>query len=248
MKSDERIYHGKGVVIMLRYIKYKELGRSELGWLDSHFHFSFAEYYNPENVHFGVLRVLNDDLIAAGTGFDTHPHQDFEIVSYVIDGELTHADSMDNQRVLHRGEVQYMSAGMGITHSEHNRGTKITRLLQLWFFPDKKGYTPNYGDYRFPWEERINKWLPLVSGDGDKIFPVQIHADVHMYVTELEVGKELSYEVKSGRQAYLVLVEGEAKVSKIDMHHGDALEVTEESIDIVATEKSHILLIEMAKQ
>lgn len=233
---------------MLRFIDSQKMGRSRLGWLDSHFHFSFAEYYNPENTHFGVLRVINDDLIESQTGFPTHPHKDFEIVSYVVNGELTHADSMANQETLTRGQVQYMSAGTGVTHSEYNWGADTARLLQIWFFPDKKGHTPNYGDHRFKWEDRIDRWMPLVSGDNDLQFLVQIHADVHLYATELAHGKELSFPVAAGRQAYLVLIEGEAEIGGHLLKDRDALEIVEESIQIKAAKNTHILLLEMEKE
>lgn len=233
---------------MLKFINSQKMGRSRLGWLDSHFHFSFAEYYNPDNTHFGVLRVINDDLIESQTGFPTHPHKDFEIVSYVVNGELTHADSMDNHETLTRGQVQYMSAGTGVVHSEYNWGADTVRLLQIWFFPDKKGYTPNYGDYRFKWEDRIDRWMPLVSGDNDPQFPVQIHADVHLYATELARGKELSFPVAAGRQAYLVLIEGEAEIGGHLLKDRDALGIVEESIQIKAAKNTHILLLEMEKE
>lgn len=232
---------------MIRYIDHQKMGRSRLGWLDSHFHFSFAEYHNPANVNFGVLRVQNDDLVKAGTGFDTHPHKDFEIISYVVNGELTHADSMANKHTLTRGQSQYMSAGTGVTHSEHNLGNETLRFMQIWFFPDKKGYEPNYGEQRFLWEDRINRWMPMASGDGDSQFPIQIHADIHMYSTEIESGKELSFEVKPGRQAYLTLIEGEAEVGNVTMKQRDALEIVEEDITIHANTLAHMLVIEMAK-
>ncbi|MFV0529443.1 MAG: pirin family protein [Lachnospiraceae bacterium] len=232
---------------MIRFIKHDTLGRSKLGWLDSHFHFSFAEYYNPENVHFGVLRVLNDDIVQPQTGFGTHPHKDFEIVSYVVEGELTHADSMNNKQTLHRGQAQYMSAGTGITHSEYNWGGRNLRFLQIWFFTDRKGYVPNYGDYRFAWEEREGIWMPIASGDGDGRFPIQLHADVHVYATEIAQGAELQLTVEAGRQAYLLLIEGEAEAAGQEVQTRDALEITEESFAIHAKEKSHFLLIEMAK-
>lgn len=149
---------------MLRRIESKNMGSSNLGWLRSKFHFSFAEYYNPNNINFGVLRVINDDLIEAGTGFDTHPHKDMEIISYVVNGDLTHEDSMGNKNTITRGHVQFMSAGSGVYHSEHNFGKEILRLLQIWIFPDKQGYKPSYGDYRFNWDDRHNKWLHMVSG------------------------------------------------------------------------------------
>ena len=167
---------------MLRKIDSAGLGTSDLGWLRSRFHFSFAEYHDPEKVHFGVLRVLNDDLVAPGRGFDMHPHSDFEILSYVVDGALTHGDSMGNAHTLTRGEVQYMSAGSGVLHSEHNLGDKTLRFLQVWLFPDEKGRAPAYGDYRFDWEARKNRWLLIASGpDGGA--PVTIHQDARISAT-----------------------------------------------------------------
>ncbi|MGL4819956.1 MAG: pirin family protein, partial [Bacilli bacterium] len=145
---------------MIRKIPHQTMGKSDLGWLKSTFHFSFANYFNPDNMNFGVLRVLNDDLVAPKTGFDTHPHQNMEIVTYVVDGELSHADSMGNERKLGRGDVQYMSAGTGVYHSEHNRGTEIARFLQLWILPRNKGNVPNYGDVTYEWALRTNQWLP----------------------------------------------------------------------------------------
>lgn len=231
---------------MLRYIDHKSMGRSRLGWLDSYFHFSFAEYYNPDNMRFGILRVINDDLIQPGTGFDTHPHRDMEIVTYVINGELTHADSMDNQRVLSRGQVQYMSAGTGITHSEHNRGTELLRLLQIWVLPDKKGYTPTYGDYSFPWADRENRWLHMVGGQGSDA-PVRIQADVNIYATSLDAGKTVEILIKQDRQAYLLVAEGEAEIGGYRLTTRDALEIVEEDVVITPLKDSHILVVEMKK-
>ena len=197
---------------MLRKIDSAGLGTSDLGWLRSRFHFSFAEYRDPDNVKFGVLRVLNDDLVAPGRGFGTHPHNDFEILSYVVDGALTHADSMGNEHTLTRGEVQYMSAGKGVLHSEYNRGDTTLRFLQIWIIPDEKGHEPAYGDHRFPWEARRNQWLVIAAGpDGDA--PVGIHQDVSLSVVELDAGRELGYAVGPGRQAYLLQIEGSSSVN-----------------------------------
>lgn len=148
---------------MLRKINSNNLGTSDFGWLMSRFHFSFAEYYSPDNINFEVLRVINDDLVKSNQGFETHPHRDMEIISYVVDGELTHGDSMGNKNTLGRGEVQYMSAGTGVYHSEHNMGEDTLRFLQIWIYPDKNGYKPNYGDYKFNWDERKNNWHHMVS-------------------------------------------------------------------------------------
>ncbi|GAA0725262.1 pirin family protein [Clostridium malenominatum] len=232
---------------MLRKIESKNMGSSNLGWLRSKFHFSFAEYYNPDNINFGVLRVINDDLIQSNTGFDTHPHRDMEIVSYVIDGELTHGDSMGNKNTITRGHVQYMSAGTGVYHSEHNLGEDTARLLQIWIYPDKKGYEPNYGDYRFNWKDRENKWLHMVSSkDGDA--PIKINQDVNIYSLELRKGEEISFPVKEGRQAYLVQIEGNSLINEIELNERDGMEIVEEDILIKGKETSHILILEMSKE
>ncbi len=176
---------------MLRKLDHNNMGKSNLGWLRSVFHFSFAEYYNPKNIHFGVLRVINDDLIDPHTGFPKHPHQNMEIVSYAVNGNLTHADSMGNENTITRGHVQYMSAGTGVYHSEMNHGDETLRLLQIWILPDQAGYTPNYGDYRFNYEDRHNQWLHMVSShEGDA--PIKINQDVNFYSLELEKEKEVS--------------------------------------------------------
>lgn len=232
---------------MLKKIDSRHMGQSDLGWLRSKFHFSFAEYYNPNNIKFGVLRVINDDLVQANTGFDTHPHRDMEIISYVVDGELTHGDSMGNKNTITRGHVQYMSAGTGVYHSEHNLGKDRLRFLQIWIFPDKQGYKPNYGDYRFDWNERKNKWLHMVSSkDGDA--PIKINQDINVYSLELEKGKEINFQVDERRQAYLVQIEGESIINHIDLNDRDGMEIVEENILIQAKENSHILILEMKKE
>lgn len=232
---------------MLRKLDNKNMGRSDLGWLKSIFHFSFSNYYNKDNMSFGVLRVLNDDLVKTNTGFEMHPHKDMEIISYVVDGELTHGDSMGNKNTITRGHVQYMSAGTGIYHSEHNLGENTLRFLQIWIFPNEKGLTPNYGDYRFQWEDRKNKWLQIVSSTEGNA-PIKIYQDANIYVLELEKDKEIDFKVREGRQAYLVQIEGSSEINKIELIDRDALEIIEEDILIKAKEPSHILIIEMKIQ
>lgn len=183
---------------MIRKIENKNMGKSDLGWLKSSFHFSFAEYYNPGNIDFGVLRVLNDDLVAPDEGFDTHPHKDMEIVSYVIKGELTHADGMGNKRTLSRGHMQYMSAGTGVFHSEHNFGNDTLRFLQIWIYPDRQGHTPNYGDYQFDWESRKNRWFHAVSGKNGNA-PIHVSQDANIYVLDLEKEKQIDFPIHAGR-------------------------------------------------
>lgn len=232
---------------MLRKLDHRNMGKSNLGWLKSIFHFSFAEYFNIDNMNFGVLRVINDDLIEGNTGFDLHPHKDMEIVSYVVDGELTHGDTMGNKNTISRGHVQYMSAGTGVYHSEYNLGDSTARLLQIWVIPDKKGYKPAYGDYRFNWDDRKNKWLNIVSSkDGDAA--IKINQDANFYVVELDEGKEIDFQVGSNRQAYLVQIEGNSTINNLELNERDALEIVEEDILIKADKKSHVLVIEMKKQ
>lgn len=231
---------------MLRKINHENMGRSNLGWLRSIFHFSFAEYYNPNNINFGMLRVINDDLVAPGTGFDLHPHQNMEIISYVVDGELTHGDSMGNKSTITRGHVQYMSAGTGVYHSEQNLADQPLRFLQIWIIPDKTGYTPSYGDYRFEWNDRHNQWLHMVSSKaGDA--PIKINQDMNVYALELEKDKEISFLVAAGRQAYMVQVEGRSAVNGVELGTRDALEIVEEDIQIKASETTHVVILEMKK-
>lgn len=232
---------------MLRKIESKSMGSSNLGWLRSKFHFSFAEYYNPDNMNFGVLRVINDDLVEAGTGFDTHSHRDMEIISYVVNGELTHGDSMGNKNTITRGHVQYMSAGTGVYHSEHNLGKDELRFLQIWILPDKKGYNSNYGDYRFNWDNRQNTWLHMVSSKTGNA-PIKINQDMNIFSLELEKGKEAAFPVNTGRQAYLVQIEGSSVINDIRLADRDGMEIVEEGISIRAEETSHILILEMNKQ
>ena len=231
---------------MLKKIDNKNMGKSNLGWLKSSFHFSFSEYYNPSNINFGKLRVINDDLIQGKTGFPMHPHNDMEIVSYVIDGKITHKDSMGNASELSRGEVQYMSAGTGVYHSEYNLSDETLRLLQIWIYPDKEDYKPNYGENKFNWNDRENKWLHMVSSiEGSA--PVKIHQDVNIYAIYLDRNNQESLNVEKDRQAYLVQIEGSSIINGIDLNEKDALEIVEENIQIKAIENSHFLVIEMKK-
>lgn len=231
---------------MLRKLPKNNMGTSNLGWLESRFHFSFAEYRNPQNVNFGVLRVLNDDIVHPKSGFDTHPHENMEIISYIVDGEITHKDSMGNQETLKRGEVQYLSAGDGIFHSEHNlHESKDLRLLQIWVYPPKRGLPRLYGSEKFTKDERENKLLNIVSstnGNGK----IKIHQDVNLYVSELEKDKSIEFDIDENRQVYFVQIEGESSINDTKLDFGDAMEITKENkIKIEALSNSHFLFIEM---
>ncbi|MGG7097321.1 pirin family protein [Clostridium sardiniense] len=231
---------------MIRHLENKNMGKSNLGWLKSSFHFSFAEYFNIDNMHFGPLRVLNDDLIEVGKGFDTHPHENMEIVTYIVSGELTHGDSMGNKRTLSRGNMQYMSAGTGVYHSEHNLSDEMLRLLQIWIIPDKQGLKPQYGDFEFNFDDRRNKFLHMVSSMEGKA-DIKINQDINIYTLFLEEGKDIEFKVEAGRQVYLVQIEGNSIINNIKVNEKDALEIIEEDISIKSKTDSHFILIEMRK-
>ena len=233
---------------MLKKLPKENMGTSNLGWLESRFHFSFAEYRNPNNINFGVLRVLNDDIVHPKSGFDTHPHSNMEIISYVVKGEITHKDSMGNSETLKRGEVQYLSAGDGIYHSEHNvHKSEDLRLLQIWIIPPKAGLPRLYGSKRYEEKDRINKFLNIVSStDGNA--DIKIYQDINIYVSELEIDKSLEFKIKENRQVYFVQIEGSSNINEITLNAGDAMEIVDiEKIEIKALENSHFLFIEMAK-
>lgn len=235
--------------MMLKKLYKENMGTSNLGWLESQFHFSFAEYRNYDNINFGVLRVLNDDIVHPKSGFDTHPHQNMEIISYIIDGEITHKDSMGNEETLRRGEVQYLSAGDGIYHSEHNiHESEDLRLMQIWIVPPKNSLPRLYGSYKFKKEEREDKLLKIVSSkNGDA--PIQIYQDVNFYVSELEESKTLDFKIEKARQVYFAQIEGTSLINGVELNKGDALEITkEEKMDIKAVTNSHFLFIEMKEE
>ena len=233
---------------MLKKLPKENMGTSNLGWLESRFHFSFAQYRNPNNINFGVLRVLNDDIVHPKSGFDTHPHSNMEIISYVVNGEITHKDSMGNSETLKRGEVQYLSAGDGIYHSEHNvHKSEDLRLLQIWIIPPFAGLPRLYGSKRFEEIDRKNTLLNIVSSQ-EGTADIKIYQDVNIYVSELEINKSLEFEIKEDRQVYFVQIEGSSNINEITLNAGDAMEIVDiEKIEIKALENSHFLFIEMAK-
>ncbi|RBQ31760.1 hypothetical protein CRU92_05990 [Arcobacter sp. FW59] len=232
---------------MLRKLPKENMGKSNLGWLESRFHFSFAEYRNPNNINFGVLRVLNDDIVHPMSGFDTHPHANMEIISYVVDGEITHKDSMGNSETLTRGEVQYLSAGEGIYHSEHNlHKSEDLRLLQIWILPPQAGLPRLYGSQKYKKEERENKFLNIVSSSNGNS-KIKIYQDINIYVSEFDKTQE--FEIQEDRQVYFVQIEGKAEINGIILEDGDAMQIVDEKKLIInPISKSHILFIEMQKK
>jgi redox-sensitive bicupin YhaK (pirin superfamily) len=227
-------------------------------WLKSRFHFSFAEYHNPANNKFGVLRVMNDDLVQPRRGFGTHPHSNMEIITYVVEGMLSHQDSIGTQESLGRGAIQFMTAGTGIRHSEFNHGDKPLRFIQTWIEPDTYGLSPNYGSCQGSADGRKNKLQHLVSNVGDRTSsaPVLIHQDVNTYASELDLGSKVELELEPGRQAYLLCIEGGVKVNGQQLKRHDACEIIAIEggiVEIVATDTeetengnvAHILVFTM---
>lgn len=198
-------------------------------------------------MHYGALRVMNDDVIQPHTGFDTHPHKDMEIITYIIRGELTHQDSMGNKESLGRGCVQYLSAGTGITHSEKNEGDEEVHLIQTWILPQAKGLNPRYGSKAFDPETRHNRWLHLVGSD-DTSAAIPIYQDANMYVSELDKTRTLIFELGEKRQLYVKIMEGKANINGTVFEQRDAAEISGEDLYVEALSKVHILLVEMERE
>ncbi len=192
------------------------------GWLRTYHSFSFADYYDPKNLNWGALRVFNEDVIAAGQGFGTHPHRDMEILTYVLEGELEHRDSMGNHGVVRAGAVQYVSAGTGIAHSEFNHSQqRPVHLVQMWVVPRVRGGTPHYGQVDYTLEERRNHWLPIATGQKGVESRITIRQDATAYVARNESG-ELKYALGSGRLGFL-FVAGGVVVNGESLRAGDAM-------------------------
>ncbi len=223
-------------------------GAANHGWLKSHHSFSFASYYNPERMNFGVLRVLNDDIVQPKMGFGTHPHQNMEIISIPLKGALSHKDNMNNKRSIEVGEVQVMSAGTGLTHSEFNDSkTEEVNFLQLWIVPEEQNLTPNYEQKLFDVKERVNKFQTLVSPQDNLVEgSLGIHQQASILTGSFDKGKESSYTINKGKGVYVFLLEGEIEVSGETLYKRDALGVWDtDSIIIKSQENSEILLIDV---
>jgi len=223
-------------------------GHADYGWLKTNYTFSFADYYDPNRIHFGALRVLNDDFIDGGMGFGKHPHDNMEIVTIMLDGELKHSDSMGHTQVLHTNEVQVMSAGTGIFHSEFNNlPDKPLRLLQIWVFPERKNIQPRYDQKEFDPRARINQWQTFVA-PAPVNEALEIKQNAWFSMTALEQGKSLTYNLHDNKNGlYLFLLTGKAAVAddvKLEQRDGAGIWDTL-SVNITATDKSDILAIEI---
>ena len=222
-------------------------GFADHGWLNSRHTFSFATYHNPERVHFGALRVINDDSVAAGGGFGTHPHQDMEIISIPLTGDLRHRDSMGNEGVIRHGDVQVMSAGTGIRHSEMNANAdRAVQFLQIWVFPRENGVTPRYGQLRIADGKRKNEFQQILSPNPDDA-GVWIHQDAWFHLGKFEAGKSDTYEFKKkGNGLYVFVLEGQVEVEGQVLDRRDGLGVWDaDQLTVKASADSEVLLMEV---
>jgi hypothetical protein len=236
--------------IMARTVLHRSATRGEAnhGWLQSRHTFSFANYYNPDRMHFGVLRVLNDDIVAPGRGFGTHPHDNMEIISIPLEGDLEHKDSMGNVSVIRHGDIQVMSAGTGITHSEFNKNAdKTVKFLQIWVFPNKRNVTPRYDQMALDLADRRNKFQQVVSPDPNAP-GVWIHQDAWFHLGTFDAGRSGQYAIrKPGNGVYAFMISGEAEIAGQSLGPRDGLGIWD--TDTIAwkalSEKSDILLMEV---
>ncbi len=220
---------------MIEIRKAGDRGHANHGWLDTWHSFSFADYFDPAHMGFSVLRVINDDRIAPGAGFPSHGHRDMEIITYLLQGSLEHKDSMGNGSVIRAGEIQRMSAGKGVSHSEFNpSNTEEAHLLQIWIEPGQRGIVPGYEQKTFLPAEKRHRLRLLASPDGQD-GSITINQDARLYATILEGDEELAYSITAGRRAYLHLARGRLEVNGIKLETGDAAKIWDENIRLIST-------------
>jgi quercetin 2,3-dioxygenase len=232
---------------MLTLRRAEERGRANFGWLDSRHSFSFGSYFDDQHMGFGPLRVINDDRVAGGGGFPTHPHADMEIVTYVLDGALEHKDSLGTGSVIRPGDVQRMSAGTGIRHSEFNASkTDPVHLLQIWIVPEKRGLDPSYEQKAFAAGDKRGK-LRLVGSRDGRDGSVTIHRDVDLYATVLGDKDTVSHELKAGRVAWVQVARGSAKLNGEQLYPGDGVAIEQaDKLELSGTSDAEVLVFDMA--
>ncbi len=232
---------------MLEVRKSEERGHAHHGWLDSYHSFSFADYYDPGHMGFGALRVINEDWIRPGRGFDPHGHQDMEIITYVLEGSLAHRDSMGNSSVIHPGDVQRMSAGTGIVHSEYNAsGEAPVHLLQIWILPERRGLAPGYEQKHFPEAEKRGR-LQLVASPDGRDGSVTIHQDARLYAALLDGVERVVHRPAPGRRAYVHVARGRVAVNGRLLESGDALKAIDvDEIVLDRGEGAEVLVFDLA--
>jgi redox-sensitive bicupin YhaK (pirin superfamily) len=231
---------------MLEVRKSEERGDARHGWLQSKHSFSFADYYDPRHTGFGPLLVINEDRVAPGAGFGTHGHRDMEIISYVLDGALEHKDSMGTGSVLHYGDVQRMSAGSGVRHSEFNGSkTEQVHFLQIWIQPNVQGIAPSYEEKRFATEDKQGKLRLIASSDGRE-GSVTIHQDASLYVTILNGDERVEQALASGRRAYVHVIRGRVSANGVELKGGDALKISaEDKVVLDKAEAAEVLVFDL---
>ena len=234
---------------MLNIVRSEDRGATQLDWLRSKHSFSFADYHDPQRISFGSLRVINEDWIDAGKGFGMHPHRDMEIITYMIDGELSHSDSMGNGSVIRPGELQRMSAGTGVLHSEFNTSdTDAAHLLQIWILPEATGLEPGYEQKSFADDQRRNDWHLIGSRDG-RDGSVTIHQDVSLFEARLEKSASIDADLAEARLGFLQVVDGSVAVGEELLLAGDAAEIAGKSnISVRAEEDATLLLFDMGSK
>ena len=236
---------------MIKITRADEHYRNKQDWLDTMHHFSFGEYFDPNKMNFGPLRVFNDDIILPGTGFDLHQHHDMEIVTYVINGILEHKDSLGNTGVIESGEIQRMSAGTGIRHSEYNGSkTESVRLLQIWIFANKKNLTPSWEQQNFSKQERSNKLLLVVAPDYTMTErSLHIHQDVYFFVSSLSEGALVERNLDLTRKGYLFVIDGRLEINGNVMKTRDAARIeNEKKLSIESIMPTELLLIDLPEK
>ena len=228
---------------MIQVRPHASLGGGHHGWLDTRHHFSFADYADPARMGWGALRVWNDDAIAPDTGFPPHPHRDMEIITYVRQGAITHQDSLGNTGRTEAGDVQVMSAGTGIRHSEYNREAETTRIFQIWIIPGRAGGTPGWGARPFPKDGRTGRLVPLASGFPADTEALPIRAEARVLGATLKAGQSAEYALGADRLAYLVPASGVVEINGVRANAGDGVAIRDEAgLRIVAVEDSEIVL------
>ncbi|MFL0356170.1 pirin family protein [Erythrobacter sp. GH1-10] len=233
---------------MIELRPFESLGSANHGWLDAHHHFSFASYHDPARVHWGNLRVWNDDTIAPGTGFPTHPHSDMEIITYVRKGAITHRDSMGNEGRTEAGDVQVMSAGNGVQHSEYNLEDDETQIFQIWIIPDERGGEPTWGAKEFPKGDRSGSFVPLASGIANDNDALRIRTNARVLGATIKAGESVTYDIAdASRHLYLVPATGKVRVEDVEAIARDGVAITQrESITVTALEDSEVVLVDAA--
>ena len=231
---------------MIDIRRFESLGKADLGWLQANYHFSFGEHFDQRRMHWGRLRVWNDDIIAAKSGFPAHPHENMEIITYVRKGVISHKDSLGNEGRTVAGDVQVMSAGTGITHSEYNLEDEETHSFQLWIFPDRKGHAPSWGTRPFPKEDRDGQFVILASGREGDSDALKINTNARVLGAVLKSGDVLEYAL-GGRKGYLVPAAGRVEVEGEQVNARDGAALADiEVLTITALEDSELVLVDSA--